>query len=100
MSEKFSLEARDRGKVKSRSLKPGASVQVLFNSHSVTQATVMEGTLLHGKDIPTGYVKITINSCKKDVQVPLQVLGTFDEENDVLSPGLISAWKLVDLSDK
>ena len=96
-SDKSSSEARDRGKAKSRTLKPGSSVQVLFNSHSVAQATVMEGTLLHGKDIPSGYVKITINSCKKDIQVPLQIVGTFDEEDDVLSSGLITAWKLANL---
>ena len=36
-SDKSSSEARDRGKAKSRTLKPGSSVQVLFNSHSLKQ---------------------------------------------------------------
>lgn len=77
---------------------PGSSVTILTNnSEPVAQATVMEGTLLHGTEIPSEYVKIIVNSVC-NTKVPLQIVGPFDEEDDVLTPGLITAWKIVYLS--
>ncbi len=81
-----------------KKLLPGSSVKILSDkSEPVAQATVMEGTLLHGKEIPSDYVNITVNSIC-NTKVPLQIEGPFDEEDDVLIPGLVTAWKLVDLS--
>ena len=65
------------------------------NSEPVAQATVMEGSILHGKEIPSEYVKITVNNVYNN-KVPLQIVGPFDDEDDVLIPGLITAWKRMD----
>ena len=38
----------------------GSIVNVVHEGKPVAKAVVMEGTLLHGKEIPSGFVKLTI----------------------------------------
>ena len=73
----------------------GAIVKVVHEKTVVAKAVIMEGTLLHGKEIPDGFVKLTIKEmCDENLEIPLQFKGPFDDDDDYLMSGLITAWKL------
>lgn len=77
----------------------GSIVTVVHEGKPVAKAVVMEGTLLHGKEIPSGFVKLTIKEmCDEILEIPLQFKGPFDDDDDFLMSGLITAWKLDSLS--
>ena len=76
--------------------KKGSLVQLLYKGKAVAKATILEGSLLHGNNIPIGYIKLSIKEIEqKDLQVPLQIKGPFDD--DFLESGIITAWKLSDM---
>ena len=44
-----------------KKLTPGSIVTVFYKGKPVAKATIMDGTLLHGIQIPNGYVKLSVN---------------------------------------
>ena len=55
----------------------------------------MDGTLLHGSQIPSEYVKLSIKEMLDDsLDVPLQFKGPFDSDDDLLMSGVITAWRV------
>ena len=51
----------------------------------VAKASVMEGTLLHGTEIPNGYLKLSIKGmCDEALEIPLQFKRPFDDDDDYL----------------
>ena len=76
----------------------GSIVTVIYEGKLVAKAVVMDGKLLHGKQIQSEYVKVSIKelfSC--DLEIPLQFKGPFDND-DILTSGLVTAWKQDSLS--
>lgn len=65
----------------------------LNDERSVARGHVITCTSgkLHGRDVP---VELTVVSIKEvwDKSCPLQYHTAFDEEDDVLIPGMITAW--------
>ena len=55
------------------------------------QVSIARGRCLHGRDVPA---ELTVVSIKEvwDKTCPLQFHTAFDEEDDVLTPGMITAW--------
>ena len=77
----------------------GSIVTVVHEGKPVAKASVMEGTQLHGTDIPNGYVKLSIKEmCDETLEIPLQFKGPFDDDDDYLMSGLITAWKVDSLN--
>ena len=86
-------------KVPTKKRLSGSIVTVIHEGRPVAKAVVMDGTLLHGEQIPSEYVKVSIKellSC--DLEIPLQFKGPFDDDDDILTSGLVTAWKLDSLS--
>ena len=74
---------------------PGSSVHVVHEGKRVAKAVIMDGTLLHGSQIPSEYVKLSIKEMLDDsLDVPLQFKGPFDSDDDLLMSGVITAWRL------
>ena len=61
------------------------------DERSVARGPVITRGRLHGRDVP---VELTVVSVKEvwDKSCPLQYHTAFDEEDDVLIPGMITAW--------
>lgn len=77
----------------------GSIVTVVHEGKPVAKASVMEGTLLHGTEIPNGYLKLSIKEmCDETLEIPLQFKGPFDDDDDYLMSGLITAWKVDSLN--
>ena len=56
--------------------KKGSYVELLYKGKAVAKATILDGSLLHGNNIPIGYIKLSIKEIEqKDLQVPLQIKG-------------------------
>ena len=56
--------------------KKGSHVELLYKGKAVAKATILDGSLLHGNNIPIGYIKLSIKEIeRKDLQVPLQIKG-------------------------
>ena len=81
-----------------RKPKKASTVTVIYRGKSVAKAVVMDGHVLHGKQIPVGYIKISVTEMLGHDAVPLQFKGPFDDDDDVLVTGLFTAWPLIDLS--
>lgn len=89
------LPKSSSNKIKKPRLSIGSIVTVVHEGKPVAKASVMEGTLLHGTEIPNGYVKLTIKEmCDETLEIPLQFKGPFDDDDDFLMSGLITAWKV------
>ena len=55
---------------------PGSTVHVVHEEKRVAKAVIMDGTLLHGSQIPSEYVKLSIKEMLGDnLDVPLQFKG-------------------------
>ena len=56
--------------------KKGSYVELLYKGKAVAKATILDGSLLHGNNIPIGYIKLSIKEIeRKDLQVLLQIEG-------------------------
>ena len=75
----------------------GSTVHVVHEGKRVAKVVIMDGTLLHGSQIPSEYVKLSIKEMLDDsLDVPLhdQFKGPFDSDDDLLMSGVITAWRL------
>lgn len=59
------------------------------NNSEVGTATVLPGSILHGKTLPRNFIKIAIQHISPGVQPWPAAKGYFDEE---LSAGAITGW--------
>lgn len=98
LESKRVANSRSRKTTKKTTTKPkkGSVVEILYMGKAVAKATILDGSLLHGNNIPSGYVKVSIKEiAQKDFQIPLQIKGAFDD--DFLQCGVITAWKISDM---
>ena len=89
-------KSRKTSKKITKKPKKGSLAEILYMENVVAKATILEGSLLHGKNITSGYIKVSMKEIEqKDLQVPLQIKGPFDD--DLLQCGIIIAWKISDM---
>ena len=66
----------------------GGEVLLLVGTKSVACGQVLQSRVLHGREVPA------VASVKEvmDKKSKLQFLSSFDDESDVLLPGMITGW--------
>ena len=73
-------------------LSVGSKVNILKNQKPVGTGLVAEGNILHGHDVPDGYVKLIIQEIELNVK-PV-VKSAFDDDEETLSAGQFVMWPL------
>lgn len=69
----------------------GDHVLLLLNGRSVACGQVLGGSHMHGRDVPVGFTVVSLNEVL-DSKCPLQLHSRFDDDDDVLTAGMITGW--------
>jgi len=78
-----------------KSYEPGQAVNFLLDGESVGRGTIMEGSILHGQDVPKDHKKLMVNSVQPNIH---SVFATAFDEDSFISSGQFIAWPTAHLS--
>jgi len=67
----------------------GGEVLLLVGTKSVACGQVLQSRVLHGREVPADMTVVSIKEVM-DRKCKLQFLSSFDDESDVLLPGMIT----------
>lgn len=71
----------------------GKKVKLTYHGRIVGVGTVIDGTVLHGMELPTGFVKVVVDEIHENI-TPL-VKGKFSD--DFIGVGEIHGWPVEDV---
>ena len=71
----------------------GKKVKLTHCGRNVVLGTIMDGTVLHGMELPTGYVKVVVDEIRGNIIPPVK--GKFTEE--FIGASEIHAWPARDV---